>query len=247
MKTFKDKVVLVTGGSRGIGEAISLKFASLGAAVVINYAASETKANALVERIKSGGGEATAIKANVADFEDAMHLVNKALEQYGRIDVLINNAGITKDNLMLRMTEADFDAVIDVNLKGTWNMCKQATRQFLKQRSGSIINITSVVGLIGNPGQANYVASKAGIIGLTKSLAKEFGSRGITVNAIAPGFIATEMTEKLPDDVKEAYLKQIPLNRLGQTDDVANLAVFLASEAANYITGQVISVNGGMI
>lgn len=247
MKTFKDKVVLVTGGSRGIGEAISLKFASLGAAVVINYAASETKANALVERIKSGGGEATAIKANVADFEDAMHLVNKALEQYGRIDVLINNAGITKDNLMLRMTEADFDAVIDVNLKGTWNMCKQATRQFLKQRSGSIINITSVVGLIGNPGQANYVASKAGIIGLTKSLAKEFGSRGITVNAIAPGFIATEMTDQLPDDVKEAYLKQIPLNRLGQTDDVANLAVFLASEAANYITGQVISVNGGMI
>lgn len=247
MDSLKNKVVLVTGGSRGIGEAICRKFASLGAAVIVNYSRSESKANSLVEAIQGDGGKAIAVKANVADFKEAEHLVNTAIEHFGRVDVLINNAGITKDQLMLRMSEEDFDDVIDVNLKGTWQMCKQLTRHFLKQRQGAIINITSVVGIIGNAGQSNYVASKAGIIGLTKSLAKEFGSRGITVNAIAPGFIATEMTEQLPDNLKENYLKQIPLNRFGQAEDVANLAVFLASDEANYITGQVISVNGGMI
>ena len=180
-------------------------------------------------------------------YRNKSHIIEEAIKAFGKIDILINNSGITKDNLMLRMTESDFDRVIDVNLKGTWNMCKNITRHFLKNKSGSKINITSVVGLIGNPGQANYVASKAGIIGLTKSLAKEFGSRNITVNAIAPGFIETDLTNELPEEVKQTYLKQIPLNRFGRTEDVANACAFLASEEANYITGQVISVNGGMI
>jgi 3-oxoacyl-[acyl-carrier protein] reductase len=174
-------------------------------------------------------------------------LVDQAIEVFGKVDILINNSGITKDQLMLRMSEEDFDRVIDVNLKGTWNMCRHLTRHFLKNREGSIINISSVVGLIGNPGQVNYVASKAGIIGMTKSLSKEFGSRGIRVNAIAPGFIETEMTDQLSDDVKEAYLKQIPLNRLGSPNDIANACLFLSSDLATYITGQVISVNGGMV
>jgi len=247
MYSFNEKTVLVTGGSRGIGKAIVKAFADSGANVVINYVSSEKSANELVEEILNAGGKALAVQADVSKFLDAERLIEKSIEAFGKIDVLINNSGITKDNLMLRMTEEDFDRVINVNLKGTWNMCKNITRHFLKNRSGSIINITSVVGLIGNPGQANYVASKAGVIGLTKTLSKEFGSRNIRVNAIAPGFIETEMTNELNDDVKKLYLNQIPLGRFGGTEDIANACLFLASEQANYITGQVISVNGGMI
>ncbi|XFA98126.1 3-oxoacyl-[acyl-carrier-protein] reductase [Candidatus Izemoplasma sp. B36] len=247
MYSFKDKTVIVTGGSRGIGKAIVLKFSELGANVVINYVNSKDKANELATMILSNGGKALVVQADVSNFDDSKNLIDKTIEEFGKVDVLINNSGITKDNLMLRMSEADFDKVISVNLKGTWNMCKNITRHFLKNKSGSIINISSVVGLIGNAGQANYVASKAGIIGLTKSLAKEFGSRGVRVNAIAPGFIETEMTNELPDNVKAEYLKQIPLNKLGNPIDVANACVFLASQDANYITGQVINVNGGMV
>jgi len=247
MYSFNDKTVLVTGGSRGIGKAIIKAFAESGANVVINYVSSEKAANDLVNEITAAGGKALAVKADVSQFADAEKLVERAIEAFGKIDVLINNSGITKDNLMLRMTEDDFDKVIDVNLKGTWNMCKNITRHFLKNRAGTIINITSVVGLIGNPGQANYVASKAGVIGLTKTLAKEFGSRNIRVNAVAPGFIDTEMTSELPEHVKQHYLGQIPLARFGSTEDIANACLFLASDQSTYITGQVISVNGGMI
>ena len=247
MNSFKGKTVLVTGGTRGIGESIVKKFAYLEANVVINYVSSKEKADNLVNMIKEQNGNSIAIQGDISKFEESKNIIEEAIKAFGKIDILINNSGITKDNLMLRMTESDFDRVIDVNLKGTWNMCKNITRHFLKNKSGSIINITSVVGLIGNPGQANYVASKAGIIGLTKSLAKEFGSRNITVNAIAPGFIQTDLTNELPEEVKQTYLKQIPLNRFGRTEDVANACAFLASEEANYITGQVISVNGGMI
>ena len=247
MYSFKDKTVLVTGGSRGIGKAICVKFAELGANVVINYIRSSEAANETEKQLIALGAEALVVQADISKFSESKDLVNKAIERFGKIDVLINNSGITKDNLMLRMSEEDFDQVIDVNLKGTWNMCKNLTRHFLKNKSGSIINISSVVGLTGNAGQANYVASKAGIIGLTKTLAKEFGSRNIRVNAVAPGFIETEMTEKLSDEIKDLYKKQIPLNRLGKTVDVANACVFLASEEAEYISGQVISVNGGMV
>ncbi|MDT8337109.1 MAG: 3-oxoacyl-[acyl-carrier-protein] reductase [Candidatus Izemoplasmatales bacterium] len=247
MDNLKNKTVLITGGSRGIGVAIAKKFAEAKANVIINYHQSKTSAEKIVEEIISSGGDAIAIQADVSNFEEAKILVEKGIEKFGTIDVLINNSGITKDNMIIRMTEEDFDRVIEVNLKGTWNMCRHLSRYLLKNKSGSIINITSVVGLIGNPGQSNYVASKAGIIGLTKSLSKELGSRGITVNAIAPGFIETEMTDALPGNLKEAYLKQIPLNRFGQADDIADLCLFLASDQARYITGQVIGVNGGMI
>ncbi len=247
MNLFKDKTVLVTGGTRGIGKAIVMEYAREGANVVINYVSSEKLAEELVEEIKSFGGNALSFQADISNFADSQRLVEESIKEFGKIDILINNSGITKDNLMLRMTEEDFDRVIDVNLKGTWNMCKNITRHFLKNKAGSIINITSVVGIIGNPGQANYVASKAGIIGLTKSLAKEFGSRNIRVNAVAPGFIETEMTNQLPDNVKDLYLQQIPLNRFGKAKDIADLCLFLTGDSANYITGQVISVNGGMI
>lgn len=247
MESYKNKTVLITGASRGIGQAISLAFAEMGANIVINYVKSKDRAEILVEKIKKMNVKAIAIQADVSNFEESKKLVEEALEHFGQIDVLINNSGITKDNLMLRMKEDDFDQVINVNLKGTWNMCKHMTKHFLKNRSGSIINVSSVVALIGNPGQANYVASKAGVIGLTKSLAKEFGPRNIRVNAIAPGFIQTEMTENLGQEIKDYYLNQIPLNRLGQPKDIADLCVFLASDKANYITGQVISVNGGML
>jgi len=247
MYSFENKTVLVTGSSRGIGRQIAKTFAQSGANVVINYSSSEAPALELAQEIKEQGGNALVIQADVSKFEESERLVNETIDAFGRIDILINNSGITKDNLMLRMTEEDFDKVIDVNLKGTWNMCKHVTRHFLKNKAGSIINITSVVGIIGNAGQANYVASKAGIIGLTKSLAKEFGSRHIRVNAIAPGFIETEMTDQLPDNVKQGYLEQVPLKEFGSTQDIANACLFLASEDAKYITGQVINVNGGMV
>ncbi|MBN2541082.1 MAG: 3-oxoacyl-[acyl-carrier-protein] reductase [Bacilli bacterium] len=247
MYSFNNKTVLVTGSSRGIGKAIVQAFAENGANVVINYVSSERPANELAESIRESGGNALVVKGDVSSFNDAERIVNEAIDTFGKIDILINNSGITKDNLMLRMTEDDFDRVVEVNLKGTWNMCKNVTRHFLKNKAGSIINITSVVGIIGNPGQSNYVASKAGIIGLTKSLAKEFGSRHIRVNAVAPGFIETEMTDQLPDEAKQAYLKQIPLNEFGSVQDIANACLFLASDEAKYITGQTLSVNGGMI
>ena len=247
MYSFKDKTVLVTGGSRGIGKAICEKFAKLGANVVINYVKSIEAANETAKQLMDSGSEVLVVQADISKFNESKNLVEKAIERFGKIDILINNSGITKDNLMLRMSEKKFDQVIDVNLKGTWNMCKHVTRHMLKNRSGKIINIASVVGIMGNAGQANYVASKAGIIGLTKTLAKEFGARGVTANAIAPGFIQTKMTDSLPDDVKENYTKQIPLQRFGTSTDIANTVLFLASDKASYITGQVISVNGGMI
>lgn len=247
MNCLENKVVLITGASRGIGAQIARSFAQEKAYVIINYNQSKDKAEALVQEIIDNGGKAKAIQADVSKYDCARDLVENVIQEYGNIDVLINNSGITKDNMIIRMSEEDFDRVIEVNLKGTWNMCRHISRYMLKAKAGSIINITSVVGLIGNPGQSNYVASKSGLIGLTKSLAKELGSRNITVNAIAPGFIETEMTDNLPEQLKTAYLNQIPLNRFGKAEDVANICLFLASEKARYITGQVIGVNGGMI
>jgi 3-oxoacyl-[acyl-carrier protein] reductase len=241
------KTVIVTGGSRGIGKYISLAFAMAGYNVVINYNKSKESAEQLCEEVKKHGVDSLAVKADVSSFEESQKLVETAIEHFKKIDVLVNNSGIVKDNLILRMKEEDFDSVIEVNLKGTWNMCRHISGHLLKNREGKIINITSVVALIGNPGQSNYVASKAGIIGLTKTLAKEMGSRNITVNAVAPGFIETEMTNELPSEVQDTYLKQIPLRRFGKASEVADLCVFLASSKADYITGQTISVNGGMI
>jgi len=241
------KTVIVTGGSRGIGKHISLAFATAGYNVVINYNKSRESAEQLCEEIKKHGVDSLAVKADVSSFEESQKLVETAIEHFKKIDVLINNSGVVKDNLILRMKEEDFDSVIEVNLKGTWNMCRHISGHLLKNREGKIINITSVVALIGNPGQSNYVASKAGIIGLTKTLAKEMGSRNITVNAVAPGFIETEMTNELPSEVQDTYLKQIPLKRFGKASEVADLCVFLASSKADYITGQTISVNGGML
>ncbi|WP_034600862.1 3-oxoacyl-[acyl-carrier-protein] reductase [Clostridiisalibacter paucivorans] len=240
------KVALITGGSRGIGKSIALKLASLGANVIINYSSNETKANKVVDEIKELGSEGIAIKADVSNVEQAKNLIDEALSKFNKIDILVNNAGITKDNLIMRMTEEDWDLVLDINLKGSFNVTKSIIRKMIKQKHGSIINISSIVGLTGNAGQCNYSASKAGIIGLTKSLAKEVGKKNIRVNAIAPGFIETDMTDKLPDKIKAEYIKGIALNKLGQPDDVANAVAFLASDYAKYITGQVIVVDGGL-
>lgn len=240
------KVALVTGASHGIGREIALTFARYGAKVAVNYNGSVDAAQAVVEQIVAEGGEAFAVQASVADYEACGRMVQEVMERYGKLDILVNNAGITKDNLLMKISEKDFDAVIDTNLKGSFNCIKQVYRPFLKQKSGRIINMTSVTGILGNPGQANYAASKAGVIGLTKSVARELASRGITVNAIAPGFIDTKMTEVMSDAAKEAVLKQIPLAKVGQPKDIAEMAAFLASEKAAYITGQVISVDGGM-
>ncbi len=245
--TFKDKTVIVTGGNRGIGFAIAKSFAKEGANLVINYVGDESEATDARKEIESLGAKCIFIQANVAKFDECENVVNQAIETFGSVDVLINNAGITRDTLMMRMKEEDFDSVIDVNLKGAWNMMKNVTKPMMKQRSGRIINISSVVALMGNAGQANYVASKSGVIGLTKTVAKEFGPRGITVNAVAPGFIKTAMTDKLSDEIKSHYESQIPLGRFGEVEDIANAVLFLAGENASYITGQVISVNGGMI
>ena len=240
------KVALVTGGSRGIGRAICLELAKEGAKIVVNYAGSQAAAEEVVAQIKAGGGEAIAVQGDVASSEDADKMVSTAVETFGRIDILVNNAGITRDNLLIRMKEDEWDAVINTNLKGVFNCTKAAARPMMKQRAGRIINITSVVGILGNPGQANYVSAKAGVIGLTKSNAKELASRGITVNAVAPGYIQTDMTENLGDDVKSKLMETIPLAKLGRPEDIANVVSFLASDKASYMTGQVLSVDGGM-
>lgn len=241
-----DKIAVVTGASRGIGREIAKTLASKGAVVIVNYNGSTAKAEEVVKEIEEAGGRAEAMQCNVSDFESAGEMLSAVVKKYGRVDILVNNAGITRDGLLMKMTEADFDAVMDTNLKGAFNCMQHVSRQMLKQRSGRIINMASVVGLMGNAGQANYSASKAGLIGMTKCVARELASRGITCNAVAPGFIVTEMTDVLSDAVKEAMVAQIPLKKFGTTQDVAKTVAFLASDDASYITGQVISVDGGM-
>lgn len=243
---FEGKVALVTGAGKGIGKEIALELARGGAKCVINYASSAAGAESVAEEIRAMGSEAMTYKCDVSDADAVQKMITDVMEQYGRIDILVNNAGITKDGLMLKMTEADFMAVLDINLKGAFNCMKAVTKSMMKQRYGRIINITSIVGIIGNAGQVNYAASKAGLIGMTKSAARELASRNITVNAVAPGFIETDMTDVLPDSVKEQLLAQIPMKKLGQTGDIANAVCFLADEKASYITGQVLQVNGGM-
>ena len=243
----ENKTVLVTGGSRGIGKEIALKFAKQGYDVIINYVSDKTDTEELKKELEANGGKALIIKADVTNPEQIENLVKTAIETFGKIDVLINNAGITKDNLLMRMSEEEFDKVIEINLKGTFLMTKTVTKYMMKKRQGSIINLSSVVGITGNAGQCNYAASKAGIIGFTKSVAKELASRNIRANAIAPGFITTDMTDVLSDEIKETIQEQIPLKRMGNAKEVAELAYFLGSEQSSYITGQVIHVDGGMV
>jgi len=240
------KNAIVTGASRGIGKAIAIKLADLGANVVLNYRSNINSVNEVVKEIELKGVKVVAIQGDISKFEDAKKIVDEAMEKLGSIDILVNNAGITKDTLLMRMKEEEFDNVIEVNLKGVFNCTKHVVPIMMKQRSGKIINISSVVGLSGNAGQSNYAAAKAGIIGFTKSVAKEIASRGITVNAVAPGFIATDMTGVLSDKVKENIKNNIPLKRVGDAKDIANTVAFLSSNMASYITGQVISVDGGM-
>lgn len=240
------KSALVTGASRGIGRSIALQLAEEGYNVAVNYAGNKDKAEAVVAEIKDKGVEAFAIQADVANPDEVKDMIQEVVKQFGTLDVLVNNAGITRDNLLMRMKEQEWDDVINTNLKGVFNCIQKATRQMMKQRSGAIINLSSVVGAVGNPGQANYVATKAGVIGLTKTAARELASRNITVNAVAPGFIVSDMTDALNDDLKDQMKSQIPLGRFGEDTDIANTVAFLASDKAKYITGQTIHVNGGM-
>lgn len=246
-KIMKGKVAVVTGASRGIGRAIALELASKGADIVLNYRNDSSSMESIENEIKDLGSRVISVKADVSIFKDAENLIKKAAEEMGTVDILVNNAGITKDGLILRMKEEDFDKVINVNLKGAFNCIKNVIPVMLRKRSGKIVNISSVVGITGNAGQANYSAAKAGIIGLTKSTARELASRGINVNAVAPGFIKTSMTDVLSDKVKQGILSGIPLNKIGESKDVAKAVSFLASEDSNYITGQVINIDGGMV
>jgi len=240
------QVAIVTGASRGIGRAIAIELARHGADVVVNYAGNEAAANETVAAIEALGRTAIAHKGSVASAADVDAMVSATLERFGKIDILVNNAGITRDNLLMRMKEEEFDDVIDTNLKGVFNCIKAVTRPMMKQRSGTIVNISSVVGSLGNPGQTNYVAAKAGVIGMTKSVARELASRNIRVNCVAPGFIETDMTDKLGDETKDAMLKQIPLGRLGAPEQIAKVVRFLASDESSYMTGQTLHVDGGM-
>ncbi|MBK7036559.1 MAG: 3-oxoacyl-[acyl-carrier-protein] reductase [Chitinophagales bacterium] len=246
MMLLENKTALITGASRGIGEAIAIKFAEAGANVAFTYLSSEEKAIALENKLNALGIKAKGYKSNAGIYADAEKLIADVLTDFGALDVVVNNAGITKDNLMLRMSEEDWDAVIDINLKSVFNITKFAIKPMMKARKGSIINISSIVGLIGQGGQANYSASKAGILGFTKSIAKELGSRNIRCNAIAPGFIETDMTGELSEELKQTYFKSIPLGRFGQGSEVADVAVFLASDMSSYVTGQTISVCGAL-
>lgn len=241
------KIAVVTGGAVGIGRAISLKLADLGAIVIVNYNSSAKAADDLISELAAKGCQADSVQADISTYDGARKLIEYAMEKYHNIDILVNNAGINIDTLILRMNEEDFDKVINVNLKGTWNCCKHVARIMSKSRSGKIINISSVVGIVGNVGQTNYCASKAGIIGLTKSLARELAKRNICVNAVAPGFIDTNMTRQIGAVITEQIMKGIPMERQGSPDDVANVVAFLASDLSNYITGQVINVDGGMV
>ncbi|SKA92240.1 3-oxoacyl-[acyl-carrier-protein] reductase [Caloramator quimbayensis] len=243
----KGKVALITGASSGIGRAIALKFALEGAIVIVNYSGNAESAQKVVEEINSSGGICESIKCDVSNYDDVKNMIDNIIEKYNSIDILVNNAGITKDNLIMRMDVEDFDRVIDVNLKGCFNTIKCASRYMIKQKHGKIINMSSVIGITGNAGQANYAASKAGVIALTKSAAKEFASRNINVNAIAPGYIETRMTEVLNEKIKEDIIDKIPLKKAGNPEDVAKTALFLACDESNYITGQVINVDGGMV
>lgn len=247
MINLKGKVALITGGSRGIGKSIALKFASIGANIAINYLNDEAEALQVKEEIEKFGVKCIVAKCDVSNFDDAHKLIDEVVKEYSRIDILINNAGITKDNLLMKMKEQDFDSVIAVNLKGVYNCTKAAIKPMMKQRYGKIVNMASVVGIIGNPGQANYCASKAGVIGFTKAIAKEIASRNINVNAVAPGFIDTDMTKVLKDEVKDYMLRNIPLQKFGTPEDISNLVAFLSSDISAYITGQVINVDGGMV
>jgi len=241
------KTAIVTGGSRGIGKAVALKLAELGANIVVNYTSSPEKANEVIKTIEGMGRQAMAIKADVANNHEVEDFIRTVEKNFSTIDILVNNAGITRDTLLLKMKEEDWDDVLSINLKGTFQCTKAVTKKMMKQRNGKIINIASVVGITGNAGQANYAASKAGIIGFTKSIAKELGSRNININAVAPGYIQTDMTDTLSEEIKETLSSSIPLKRLGTPEDVANVVAFLCLEEAKYITGQVINVDGGMV
>ena len=243
---FTDKIAIVTGAGRGIGKEIAKTLAAKGALVIVNYCGSAKRAEETVQEIEAAGGKAEALQCDISDFTKAGEMMDYVIKTYGRVDILVNNAGITRDGLLMKMSEEDFDAVLNTNLKGAFNCIKHISRQMLKQKSGHIIKISSVSGVMGNAGQVNYSASKAGIIGMTKAVAREMASRGITCNAVAPGFIKTDMTDVLSDTIKESINAQIPMRTFGETADVANLVAFLASDEAKYITGQVICVDGGM-
>lgn len=247
MSDLTGKTAIVTGASRGIGAEIAKRFAEAGANIVVNYSGSQQKAEAVVDSIQEKGGKAIAVKANVADAVAVKAMVEETMSVFGTVDILVNNAGITRDNLMMRMKDDEWDDVINTNLKGVFICTKAVTRQMMKQRSGRIVNIASIVGVMGNAGQANYVASKAGVIGLTKTTARELASRGITANAVAPGFITTDMTDQLNEDIQKSMMSQIPLGRFGKPEEVAKAALFLASDEASYMTGQTLHLDGGMV